>query len=41
MSFVFLCIDNDAARAMIVKELQQNDIPLIDVGIGVQTVDDF
>ena len=41
MSFVFVCIDNDAARAMIVKELQQNNVPLIDVGMGVQTVDNF
>ena len=31
MSFVFVCIDNDAARAMIIKELQQNNVPLIDV----------
>lgn len=36
-----MCIDNDAARAMIVKELQQNNVPLIDVGMGVQTVDNF
>lgn len=41
MSFVFVCIDNDAARAMIIKELQQNNVPLIDVGMGVQTVDNF
>lgn len=29
------------ARAMIIKELQQNNVPLIDVGMGVQTVDNF
>lgn len=41
MSFVFVCVDNDSARAMIVQKLQQNNVPLIDVGMGVQTVDDF
>ena len=41
MSYVFVCIDNDTSRLEIVRALSANKVPLADVGIGVQTVDDY
>ena len=41
MSYVFVCIDNDTSRQEIVRALSANKVPLADVGIGVQTVDDY
>jgi hypothetical protein len=41
MSYVFVSIDNDNARKVIVQQLLKMGIPLIDVGMGVQTVDDM
>ncbi|SFC59813.1 ThiF family adenylyltransferase [Flavobacterium phragmitis] len=40
MSFVFICIDNNSAKKLIVKELTKLKISFIDVGLGVQLVDD-
>lgn len=39
-SFVFVCIDNDVARRIIIQYLLKNQIPFIDVGLGVNIVDD-
>jgi len=39
MSYVFICIDNDGARKFIIQALLKMNIPLIDVGIGVISVD--
>ncbi|MDR0683009.1 MAG: ThiF family adenylyltransferase [Dysgonamonadaceae bacterium] len=41
MSFVFVCIDDDNVRGKIIQQLNQNNVSLIDVGMGVRTVDDF
>jgi hypothetical protein len=41
MSFVFVCIDDDNARNIIVWQLMKMGISLIDVGMGVHTVDDM
>ncbi|MDI1324431.1 MAG: ThiF family adenylyltransferase [Algoriphagus sp.] len=38
MSFVFVSIDNNAARKMITDYLAQNRIPFVDVGLGVTEV---
>jgi molybdopterin/thiamine biosynthesis adenylyltransferase len=40
MSFVFICVDKNSVRNMIVNYLVRVGIPCIDVGLGVQTVDD-
>lgn len=40
MSFVFICIDNNSAKKHIIKELSRLKISFIDVGLGVQLVDD-
>jgi hypothetical protein len=40
MSFVFICIDNDVSRKIIIQFLLKNNIPFIDVGLGVNVVDD-
>lgn len=39
-SFVFLCIDNNSARRLIVEYLIREQIPFIDTGLGVNFVDD-
>ena len=39
MSFVFLCIDSDNARKKIIQFLLKMDVPFIDVGLGVNLVD--
>lgn len=39
-SFVFICIDNDDSRRIIIQFLLTNNIPFIDVGLGVNIVDD-
>jgi hypothetical protein len=39
MDFVFVCIDGGAAKAPIVRELQAQGIPFVDVGMGIQLVD--
>jgi hypothetical protein len=40
MDFVFLCIDKGKAKRLIVERLEQWDKPFIDVGMGLQLVDD-
>ncbi|WP_269239904.1 ThiF family adenylyltransferase [Flavobacterium limnophilum] len=40
MSFVFICIDNDVSRKLIIQFLLKNNISFIDVGLGVNVVDD-
>ncbi len=40
MSFVFICIDNDVSRKLIIQFLLKNNISFIDVGLGVNAVDD-
>ncbi len=39
MEFVFLCLDKGAAKKPIVEKLEQLSIPFIDVGMGVELVD--
>jgi hypothetical protein len=40
MSYVFICVDDDNARRMIVQYLLNVKVPFIDVGLGVNRVDD-
>ena len=40
MSFVFICVDKNNARNMIVNYLIHVGVSCIDVGLGVETVDD-
>ena len=40
MSFVFICVDKNSVRNMIANYLVRVGIPCIDVGLGVETVDD-
>ena len=40
MTHVFISIDNDVSRRMIIQYLLKNGISFIDVGLGVNTVDD-
>lgn len=39
ISYVFVCVDNDSARRMIIQYLLKENIPFIDVGLGVNLVD--
>jgi hypothetical protein len=39
MDFVFLCLDRGEAKKLIVEKLEEFSIPFIDVGMGVQLVD--
>lgn len=40
MSDVFICVDRNSVRKMLMSNLLRMNVPLIDVGLGVQTVDD-
>lgn len=40
LGFVFLCLDKGTAKTAIVEYLELNKIPFIDVGIGVQKIND-
>ena len=40
LSFLFICIDSNSARGMIISNLTNFKIPFIDVGLGVEIVDD-
>lgn len=40
LSFVFICIDRNSTRGMIISNLIDFEIPFIDVGLGVEIVDD-
>ena len=37
--FVFICVDNGAAKKPIIEWLEANGVPFIDVGMGVEMVD--
>lgn len=40
MVFVFVCLDKGEPRQLIIKTLQDAGVPFIDVGMGVEMVDD-
>ena len=40
LTFVFICMDRGVAKKAIVEKLEELKIPFIDVGIGVEVVDD-
>jgi len=40
MDFIFLCLDNSRSKKIIIEKLIQENIPFIDVGIGVLRMDD-
>lgn len=40
LSFVFICIDSNSARGMIISKLKQFEIAFIDVGLGVNVADE-
>ncbi len=40
LSYVFICIDSNSARSMIISRLLQFDIPFIDAGLGVNIADE-
>jgi len=40
MYFVFICIDNDVSRKLIIQFLLKSNISFIDVGLGVNAFDD-
>lgn len=39
MDFVFLCMDSGSAKKLIIDRLEESNIPFIDVGMGIQLVD--
>lgn len=40
LEFVFVCVDSGSARKIIVDKLESENIPFIDVGMGLNLVDD-
>jgi hypothetical protein len=40
MDFVFLCLDQGRAKQVIVEKLEEFGIPFVDVGMGVELIDD-
>ncbi len=38
--FVFCCVDNGRTRRLLVEELEKNDQPFVDVGLGANLVED-
>lgn len=40
MDFVFICIDRSEAKGPIIKKLEELNTPFIDVGMGIDLVDD-
>ncbi len=40
MDFVFICIDKGGIKELIVNKLEESEISFIDVGMGVEIVDD-
>lgn len=38
MSFVFICVDKNSVRNLIISKLIQMNIPFVDVGLGVNEV---
>jgi tRNA A37 threonylcarbamoyladenosine dehydratase len=41
MSYVFICVDKNSVRKLVMGNLLRMSIPFIDVGLGVEIVDDF
>lgn len=41
LSFVFICVDDGAARKLIIEHLLAKEIPFIDVGMGVSAANDM
>ena len=39
LSYVFICIDNNSARSMIISKLKNFGVTFIDAGLGVNVVD--
>lgn len=39
LDFVFLCLDNGEAKAVIIEALERASVPFVDVGMGVELVD--
>jgi hypothetical protein len=39
MAFVFVCVDKNEVKAVIIDFLEKNDIPFVDVGMGINEVD--
>lgn len=40
MDFVFLCIDSGEAKKPIVEKLEADNVPFVDVGMGIEVVDE-
>lgn len=40
LTFVFLCIDRGSAKKVIIEALERADVSFVDVGLGVELVDD-
>lgn len=40
LSYVFVCIDSNSARSMIISNLKKFGVTFIDAGLGVNVVDD-
>ena len=40
MAFVFLCLDKGEVKRIIVQKLEEHGVPFIDVGMGVELVDE-
>lgn len=40
LTFVFICVDSNIARSMLIKKLLELGIPFVDVGLGVNVADD-
>jgi predicted ThiF/HesA family dinucleotide-utilizing enzyme len=40
MSYVFICVDSNSARGMIISKLRQYGVSFIDTGLGVNIIDD-
>ncbi len=41
LSYVFVCIDSNSARSMIISKLKTFGVTFIDVGLGVNVVDEY
>lgn len=39
MSFVFLCVDSGSAKRLIIKHLEDREIPFVDVAMGLTSID--
>ena len=41
MNFIFLCLDKSEIKELIISNLESFKIPFIDVGMGIEVVDDM